>query len=57
METWENISLSAPAVHLVHLDGADVAQGDVEEGETQLLQTVHRPKNHRERSDADLIKC
>ena len=49
--------LLAPAVHLVDLDSADVAQGDVEEGETQLLQTVHRPENHRERSDADMIKC
>ena len=45
--------LLAPAVHLVDLDGADVSEGDVEEGETELLEAVDRPKDHRERSDAE----
>ena len=39
-------SLLAPTVHLVDLDGADVSEGDVEEGETELLQTVDCAEHH-----------
>ena len=45
-------SLLAPTVHLVDLDGADVSEGDVEEGETELLQTVDCAEHHWEWGDA-----
>ena len=45
--------LLAPAVHLVDLDGADVSEGDVEEGEAELLETVDRAEDDREWCDTE----
>ena len=45
--------LLAPAVHLVDLDSADVAQGDVEEGEAELLETVDCSEDYWEWCDAE----
>ena len=49
----EKVPPSAPAVHLVDLNGADVSEGDVEEWETELLETVDCTEDHREWGDAE----